>query len=88
MFVEAGADDARRLVRAGVDGIQFDKVSVAELGPLVEELHGIDPHVALVAAGGIRPDNAAEYASTGVDGLVTTSCYTANPVDMSVKMFA
>lgn len=88
LFVEAGADDARRLVRAGVDGIQFDKVPVAELGPLVEELHGIDPHVALVAAGGIRPDNAAEYASTGVDGLVTTSCFTANPVDMSVKMFA
>lgn len=87
LFVEANADDARRLVKAGVDGIQFDKVPVAELAALVEELHGIDPHVSLVAAGGVRPDNAAEYAATGVDGLVTTSCFTARPVDMSVKMF-
>lgn len=88
MFVEAGADDARRLVRAGVDGIQFDKVPVTELAALVDELHGVDSHVTLVAAGGIRPDNAAEYAATGVDGLVTTSCFTAKPVDMSVKMYA
>lgn len=88
LFVEATAEDARRLVRAGVDGIQFDKVAVNELAPLVEELHAIDPHVALVAAGGIRPDNAGEYAATGVDGLVTTSCFTAKPIDMSVKMEA
>lgn len=88
LFVEANAEDARRLVKTGVDGIQFDKVPVAELAALVEELHGIDPHVSLVAAGGIRPDNAAEYAATGVDGLVTTSCFTARPVDMSVKMFS
>lgn len=87
LFVEANAEAARRLVKAGVDGIQFDKVSVDELAPLVEELHGIDPRVSLVAAGGIRPDNAAEYAATGVDGLVTTLCFTAKPVDMSVKMF-
>lgn len=86
LFVEAGADDARRLVRAGVDGIQFDKVPVDELGALVDELHAIDPRVALVAAGGIRPDNAGAYAATGVDGLVTTSLFTAKPVDMSVKM--
>ena len=88
LFVEANAEDARRLVKVCVDGIQFDKVPVTELTALVEELHGIDPHVSLVAAGGIRPDNAAEYAATGVDGLVTTSCFTAKPVDMSVKMFA
>lgn len=88
LFVEATADDARRLVRAGVDGIQFDKVPVEELGALVEELHGIDPHVSLVAAGGIRPDNAGDYAATGVDGLVTTSLFTAKPVDMSVHMTA
>lgn len=88
LFVEATADDARRLVRAGVDGIQFDKVPVEELGALVEELHGIDPHVSLVAAGGIRSDNAGAYAATGVDGLVTTSLFTAKPVDMSVHMTA
>lgn len=56
--------------------------------PLVKGLHAIDLHVALVAAGGIRPDNAAAYAATGVDGLVTTSCFAVKPIDMSVKMEA
>lgn len=88
LFVEATAEDARHLVRAGVDGIQFDKVAVEDLAPLVQELHEIDPHVSLVAAGGIRPDNAAAYAATGVDGLVTTSLFTAKPIDMSVRMEA
>ena len=88
LFVEATPDQARILVGAGVDGIQFDKALPAELHNLVPELRAIDPHVTLVAAGGINPGNAAEYAATGVDGLVTTSLFTAKPLDMSVRMRA
>ena len=87
LFVEATPAQARILVDAGVDGIQFDKVEVEELSILVSELRAIDPHVTLVAAGGINLDNAAEYAATGVDGLVTTALFTAKPLDMSVRMF-
>ena len=80
-------DDRRGvLVRAGVDGIQFDKVPPCELHTLVPELRAIDPHVTLIAAGGINPTNAADYAATGVDGLVTTALFTAKPLDMSVRM--
>ncbi len=86
LFVEADAEHARALARAGVDGIQMDKVPVDELGPLVDELRAIDPHVTLIAAGGINPKNAAAYAATGVDGLATTAPFSAKPLDMSVRM--
>ena len=86
LFVEAGEEQARILARAGVDGIQFDKVPVERLASLVEELRAIDPHLALIAAGGINPGNAAAYAATGVDGLATTAPFSAKPLDMSVRM--
>lgn len=86
LFVEAGEEQARILARAGVDGIQFDKVPVERLASLVEELRAIDPHLMLIAAGGINPGNAAAYAATGVDGLATTAPFSAKPLDMSVRM--
>lgn len=86
LFVEAGEEQARILARAGVDGIQFDKVPVERLASLVEELCAIDPHLTLIAAGGINPGNAAAYAATGVDGLATTAPFSAKPLDMSVRM--
>lgn len=88
LFVEASPEQARVLAAAGVDGIQLDKVSVAELGTLVKELRAAYPRVTLVAAGGVNPQNAAAYAATGVDGLATTALYTAKPLDMSVRMTA
>ena len=87
LFVEASPAQARILVEVGVDGIQFDKVPASELQTLVPELRDIDPHVTLTAAGGVNLHNAAEYAATGVDALVTTALYTAKPLDMSVRMF-
>ena len=86
LFVEASPEQARVLAHAGVDGIQLDKVPAAELGALVDELRAIDPHVTLIAAGGVNLGNAAEYAATGVDGLATTALFTAKPLDMSVRM--
>lgn len=86
LFVEACEEQARILARAGVDGIQFDKVPVERLASLVEELRAIDPHLTLIAAGGINPGNAAAYAATGVDGLATTAPFSAKPLDMSVRM--
>ena len=88
IFVEADAAQARRLADRGVDGIQFDKVPPEQLRELVPELKQIDPRITLIAAGGINPQNAADYAATGVDGLVTTSLFTAKPIDMSVHITA
>ena len=88
LFVEADAERARVLARAGVDGIQFDKVPPEELAPLVRELREIDPRLALIAAGGVNPQNAGAYAACGVDGLATTAPFSAKPLDMSVRMRA
>ena len=86
LFVEAGEEHARLLARAGVDGIQFDKVPVDRLADLVQELRGIDPRLTLVAAGGINPSNVAAYAATGIDGIAATAPFSAKPLDMSVRM--
>lgn len=86
LFVEAGEDQALALARAGVDGIQFDKVPVERLASLVEELRAVNPRLTLIAAGGINPKNVSAYAATGVDGLATTAPFSAKPLDMSVRM--
>ena len=52
------------------------------------QLKAINPHVTLIAAGGVNLGNAAEYAATGVDGLATTCLHFAKPLDMSVRMSA
>lgn len=87
IIVEADSlEDAAALCRAGVDGIQFDKVPPRELTSYVSQLREIDPRVVLLAAGGVNVNNVAEYSETGVDAIVTTSVYFGKPVDMSVKM--
>lgn len=86
LFVECDPDQALRLAQAGVDGVQMDKVPARELGALVPKLRSLDPHLTIIAAGGINPGNAAEYAATGIDGIATTSLFTAKPLDMSVRM--
>ncbi len=86
LFVEADAEQALVLARAGVDGIQLDKLAPDALADAVRSIREIDPRLTLVAAGGINPENAAAYAATGVDGLATTAPFSAKPLDMSVRM--
>ncbi|MEG0071278.1 MAG: ModD protein [Raoultibacter sp.] len=88
IIAEAGLADARRLVQAGIDGIQFDKVPAQDLAALVPELRAINPSITLLAAGGVNEKNAAEYAQTGVDGLVTSCLFFVKPIDMSVQIKA
>ena len=86
LFVEATAQSAVRLARAGVDGVQLDKMPVDELAELVRELRSIDERLTIIAAGGVNVENARAYAATGVDGLATTCLHFAKPLDMSVRM--
>ena len=88
LFVEADEEHARMLARTGIDGIQFDKIPVDRLADLVQELRGIDPHLTLIAAGGVNPSNVTAYAATGIDGIATTAPFSAKPLDMSVRMRA
>jgi len=79
-------NEAKKLCEAGVDGIQFDKIPAADLKDIVEKLKNEFPKAVLLAAGGVNEKNAAEYAQTNIDGIVTTSLYTAKPVDIGVKI--
>ena len=88
LFAEVDADRARILAKTCIDGIQLDKIPSDELAPLVKELRAINPHITLIAAGGINPGNAAAYAACGVDGLATTAPFSAKPLDMSIHMRA
>ena len=86
LFVECSAEQARVLAAAGVDGVQLDKATPEQARDLVAELKARDPHLTVIAAGGINPSNVAAYAAAGLDGLVTTAPFTAKPIDMSVRM--
>jgi molybdenum transport protein len=92
VFVEANGEQALRLAAlggskgGGVDGIQFDKLTPVELDELVPRLRALNPHLTLIAAGGINESNVQAYAATGVDGLATTSLFTAKPLDMSARI--
>ena len=79
---------AMQAIEAGADGIQFDKASPAQLMDWCEQIRNRDPSIAVLAAGGIRPDNAEDYALTGVHGLVLSSVYHAPPADLEVRIVA
>lgn len=87
LIVEADSiETGIALCAAGADGIQFDKLSPGELRDGIPELRRRNTQIALLAAGGINESNISEYASTGVDALVTTDLYGAAPIDIGVKM--
>jgi molybdenum transport protein len=87
ILVEAeNYEDARQYCRAGADGIQFDKLLPESLGEAVKLLKEEFPGAVLLAAGGIKPENAGVYAKTGIDGIVTTSLFSAPPVDIGVRI--
>jgi len=79
-------EEAKKLCEAGIDGIQLEKLTVDELTEIVKKLKSNFPHVILLATGGVNEENAAGYAKTGIDGIVTTSLYNANPVDVGVNI--
>lgn len=79
-------EDALLLCEAGVDGLQFDKISPPELRLAVEQLRAKNKSMVILAAGGINENNAEAYAKTGVDGLVTSWVYFGKPVDIGTSI--
>lgn len=87
VLIEAGsAAEALDAARAGADGVQLDKAAPDLLAALVPELRALRERLVIIAAGGIRADNAAAYAATGVDVLATSSLYSADPLDFAARM--
>lgn len=79
-------DDALLLAGAGVDALQFDKLAPGELGLYVQKIRQVYPGLLLLGAGGITEANVAEYAATGINGIVTTSMYFGRPLDIAVTL--
>jgi molybdenum transport protein len=80
------SDNIDLFIKSGADGIQFDKINPEILAPLVKKIRKHNPFITLIATGGIKENNAAEYAATGVDLLSTSSVYSGKPSDIGVSM--
>ncbi len=81
-------EDALLLARAGIDIVQCEKFPCSLLAETVRELRAARPGILVLAAGGINGDNAADYAASGADELVTTWPYFGRPADIKVRMTA
>lgn len=79
-------DDALKIARAGVDVIQLDKFSPADIKKLSKEIIKGNAVVKLAAAGDIVLKNVQEYARSGADILVTSWPYYGEPADMSITI--
>jgi len=64
---------------AGADVIQAETFSPAEIAATVGELRRAGFSTLLAAAGGVKAENAADYARAGADILVTSAPYVAKP---------
>jgi molybdenum transport protein len=80
--------EAVAIADAGADIVQFDKASPAEIAALRRHCATRTPRPLVAAAGGIHAANAADYARAGADVIVTSSPYTARPMDVKVTMEA
>lgn len=79
-------EEAWQLAAVGVDLIQLDKVPLDALKTFVPQFKARYPAIKLAAAGGITLDNAADYAASQIDLLVTSALYVSKPADIAAKM--
>ncbi|MFH1035492.1 MAG: ModD protein [Pseudomonadota bacterium] len=75
-------DEALAAARAGADVVQVDKFTPEQADRLVREIKRECPGCRVYLAGGINADNAAAYAASGADALVTTWPYFGKPADI------
>lgn len=87
IVIEAGdIAEALKFARLGADILQLEKFPFSKLADAVKILRTDYPHITLIATGGISTKNIAEYASTDVDMIVTSSPYSAQPADIKVRI--
>lgn len=79
-------DEALSYVKAGAQIVQCERFKIKDLSDFVITARSINPQITIAAAGGINAANAAEYAATNVDILVTSWIYFGKPEDIKMKM--
>ncbi len=78
--------DAEAYLKAGAHIVQCERFTYEELRNFVKISGSINKDAVIAAAGGINSANAAEYAATGVDILVTSWVYFGKPQDIKMRM--
>ncbi|MGZ8546925.1 MAG: ModD protein [Sulfuricurvum sp.] len=78
--------EALKFASLGTDILQLEKFPLTKLSDAVRILRADYPHITLIATGGISTKNIAEYVATGVDMIVTSSPYSAQPADIKVRI--
>jgi molybdenum transport protein len=80
-------DAALALIEQGCDVIQLEKLPPEAVTRVVAAAKArcAGSRTVIAAAGGINPGNAADYAASGVDILVTSAPYFAKPRDVQVS---
>lgn len=79
--------DAVAAASARADVIQLEKFEIAAVKRVVQLIpKGADGRPIIAAAGGINAQNAADYARSGADTLVTSAPFYAKPLDVQVRI--
>lgn len=84
----ATGEEGLAYFEAGADVIQCEKFSTEALKAFVDAVRVKYPAGKILAAGGINGSNAAVFAATGVDAIVTTWPYFAQPFDIKMRFKA
>jgi molybdenum transport protein len=79
-------EQAMLVAEAGIDIVQCEKFACELLAETVGALRAVRDDIVILAAGGINGDNAAQFAATGVDVLVTSWPFFGKPADIKVVM--
>ena len=79
-------EQAMLVAEAGIDIVQCEKFACELLAETVGSLRAVRDDIVILAAGGINGDNAAQFAATGVDVLVTSWPFFGKPADIKVIM--
>lgn len=88
IVVEVGSEDeALAWARAGAQVLQLEKFAPSALRACRMRLDREGLRPVLVAAGGVRVDNAADYVAAGADLIATSAPYSAAPCDVQVRFF-
>jgi molybdenum transport protein len=80
------ADAAVDTSQAGFDVLQLEKFTPPDVAALMQRLATVPHRPVIAIAGGVNAANAAAYARTGADILVTSSPYLAKPRDVQVRI--
>jgi molybdenum transport protein len=80
-------DEALKAAESGiVDEVQLDHISPDELRTTINAIRKLNPNVKVAVGGGITLENVEDYASTGVDVIVTSAPYWVKPADFTTKI--